>query len=96
MDEAADLLAGPWRDTLNAAPMLRAEVVSGPDGPPFAVAPPLGVGSLRQSPRSHTVSFARPSVASVAFVNGFARVPFVVGAHPSSLAQRVMPGACGA
>ena len=80
------------RRVLNAAPMLRAEVVSGPDGPAFAVAPPLGVGSLRQSPRAHTVSVERPSVDTVAFVNGFARVTFVGGALTSYLDRREMPG----
>lgn len=64
---------------LNAAPYLRAEVVAGPDGPAFAVAPAGAVGTLRASPRAHTVSVERPGDGSIVLVNGAVRVHLVDG-----------------
>ena len=59
---------------LNTAPFLRAEVVPGPDGPTFAVAPASAVGTLRASPRVHTVSVERPDESTIVLLNGSVRV----------------------
>ena len=91
---SAGLAGGPAarRWVLNAAPVLRAEVVTGPDGPTFAVAPPLAAGTLRESPRVHTVTVERPDADTVVLVNGAARVAFVRGALTSYLDLREPAG----
>ncbi|QQS01905.1 MAG: alpha-mannosidase [Austwickia sp.] len=79
----ADASGGPaGHRVLNAAPFLRAEVVAGPDGPAFAVAPASSAGTLREAPRVHSVTVERGGAgddSAIVLVNGSVRVTLTDG-----------------